>query len=133
MDRLAEKLRDDAARIDADVSAELDGRIRASLRSIAREQPRAGRRPRAISLWWASSLTGLAAAIAVIAVINLAGNGAGPALGTAPPTPGVDAPRLPLKIETAVLTGPLDEELEALQSDLEKARNAVREDIPLAL
>ena len=72
MDKLANQLREDAASIDAEISAELDSRIRASLRNItpesAKSRPRALRSP---SFWLASSLTGAAAALGVIAVINL--------------------------------------------------------------
>jgi hypothetical protein len=38
--------------------------------------------------------------------------------------PGID-----LKAEAAMLTSPLQQELEALQSDLEKAEQAVRENV----
>ena len=74
MDKLKEALREDAAAIDATVSAELDDRIRASLEGVQPERPNAPRPRRGLSMWWASSLTGVAAAAAVIAVINLSRN-----------------------------------------------------------
>ncbi len=137
MDKLGERLRDDAASLDAEISAELDHRIQASLRGVApeRAQP-ASQSPRSYSLWWASSLTGIAAAIAVIAIINLERSGPEPSAGnsvkplvTVQPLvmPGID-----LKAEAAMLTNPLQQELEALQSDLKKAEQAVREDVELS-
>ena len=67
MDKLARKLREDAATIDAEISAQLDSRIQASLiamepESAQRLQPSRRRRP--VSFWLASSLTGVAAAVA---------------------------------------------------------------------
>ncbi len=134
MDKLGERLRDDAASIDAEISAELDHRIQASLQGVAPERARPVSQPaRPYSFWWASSLTGIAAAIAVIAIINLerpapepiAGNSVKPLVSVQPPVmPGID-----LKAEAAMLTSPLQQELEALQSDLEKAEQAVRENV----
>jgi hypothetical protein len=72
MDKLAEQLRTDAARIDAEISAELDNRIRASLHNVEPEPatPRSPA-PRSPLFWWASTLTGVAAALGVLAVVNL--------------------------------------------------------------
>ena len=133
MDDLTRRLREDAARIDVAMTPQLDERIRASLEDVTPERPRNARTPRSFSLWWASSLTGVAAAIAVIAVVNLDRN-----VPVTVPVTGGDAspfeiPALDLDVEAAVLTSPLTEELEALQSDLEKAEKAVREDFPLGL
>ena len=58
MDKLASTLREDAADIDADISAQLDSRIRASLNAIEPEvvrQRKAARRP--VSFWLASRTT----------------------------------------------------------------------------
>ncbi len=133
MDKLASKLRDDASRIDAEISTQLDSRIRASLNAIEPESTRrrqAARRP--ASFWLASSLTGIAAALALIALLNvidsnepepvpqsLVGN-------TAPP---VGIPVLDLEVEAAMLTSPLTRELEDLQADLKKAEEIVRGDV----
>ena len=69
MDRLTKRLREDAARIDAEIPVELDDRIRASLMSVEPRGAKPERREtRSPLFWWASSLTGVAAAIAVIAV-----------------------------------------------------------------
>lgn len=129
MDKLETRLREDASRIDTPVSPELEARIRASLESVS-ARPDDRRRP-GISLWWASSLTGLAAAAAVVVAINLGPAERPPATtGTVLPEPLV-APVL--RVESAVLTKPLEEELEDLEADLQKARDAVRKDIGLRL
>ena len=129
MDNLAKRLREDAAQIECAVSEQLDDRIRASLENITPQDPApAERRPRSPMFWWASSLTGVAAAIALIAIVNVQG-----------PTPGIPTtepvsqplviPSIEWKAETAVLVSPLEQEYENLQSDLEKAEEAVRQDI----
>ena len=72
MDKLARQLREDAANIKVEVSAELDDRIRASLQGVTPERPRDSLPPaRARSTWWASSLTGVAVVAAIILVLNL--------------------------------------------------------------
>lgn len=131
MDKLGKRLRDDAASIDAEISAGLDRRIQASLQNVAPERVRpASRRSRPDSFWWASSLTGIAAAIAVIAVINLERPEPAPSTGdTVQP---FVIPVINLKVEAAMLTSPLQQELEALQSDLRKVQRAVREDVDLS-
>lgn len=131
MDKLAKRLRDDAASIDAEISAELDHRIQASLQGIepARARP-ASQQARPYSRWLASSLTGIAAAIAVIAIINL--ERAGPEPIASNPVQPLVLPIINLKVEAAMLTSPLQQELEDLQSDLRKAEQAVREDIEIS-
>ena len=129
MDKLAKQLRDDAHSIECSVSEELDDRIRASLEGI---QPEAGQRPRreskSFSFWWASSLTGVAAAIVTIAFINLQVPDAGPVSTESNPQPLV-IPTVQWHTETAVLTSPLEQEFEDLQADLKKAEEAVKQDI----
>ncbi len=130
MDKLAKQLRADADRIDVAVSAELDRRIDASLRAVTPEAE--VQRPPPIArpplFWWASTLTGIAAAIAVIAIVNLRAP-------EQPVAPELDlvatVPPIELKAETAMLTAPLQEELERLQSDLKKAEEKVKRDIGL--
>lgn len=129
MDELETRLRDDALRIRAEVSPDLEARIRASLEGAASEPARRERRP-GVSLWWASSLTGLAAAALVIVAINLGPEEPRPARDAYLPEPLVTPV---LKVESAVLTGPLEEELEDLEADLQKARDVVRKDIGLSL
>ena len=72
MDKLALQLREDAAKIDVGISDELDDRIRASLESVTPEKPKPkdGRKP-GFSLWWMSSLTGVAVALSSASVFVL--------------------------------------------------------------
>lgn len=129
MDKLAKQLRDDAHRIECSVSEELDDRIRASLEGV---QPEAAQRPRreskSFSFWWASSLTGVAAAIVTIAFINLKVPDPGPDSTESNPQPLV-IPTVQWHTETAVLMSPLEQEFEDLQADLKKAEEAVKQDI----
>ena len=131
MDKLANRLREDAANIEVRVSDELDRRITASLERVAAESrgaaPRQKGRP--VLFWWASSLTGLAAAIAVIAILNIE-EPPGPVSAT-PDNFVADLPAIDLRAETAMLAGPLQKELDALESDLRKAEERIRSDIGL--
>jgi hypothetical protein len=69
MDKLAKQLRTDAKQIEVTVSDELDRRINASLQSVKPvEQPPGASKPPLF--WWASTITGIAAAVAVIAIVN---------------------------------------------------------------
>jgi len=129
MDKLAKQLRDDAARIDAEVSDELDARIRASLNSITPESRRNSRLSgRRMPLWWWSTLTGVTAAIAVIAVINLRAPDPVRPVAQVTTVP-LQLPEIDWKAREAVLTSPLEQEIEDLRGDLKKAENAVKEDI----
>jgi hypothetical protein len=132
MDKLATRLREDAAHIDAQVSMELDRRIRASLHNSSPERPEnVPRSSRPLSLWWASSLTGAAVALIVIALLNLDRTGPifEPVADNA--VPQIVIPDLDLNVEAAMLTSPLAEELANLQADLRKAGKAVREDVEI--
>lgn len=141
MDKLAKQLRLDAERIDTTVSAELEQRIVASLRAVTpRAEPgsdtgaRLERRP--AMFWWASSLTGIAAATAVIAIVNFQSRQAdlaapGVVASTSPVTIATTVPIIDWKTEYATLTGPLREELGNLQADIKKAEKKVRGDIGL--
>ena len=128
MDKLAKRLRDDAEQIEVSISAELDDRIRASIAGIRQERKvlASGRRP--ATFWWASSLTGVAATVAVIAVINLTEPEPEIAV-TEPPLQQFEMPRFKWKPQTAMLTQTLEQELVDIQSDLRKAQQLVKEDI----
>ena len=137
MDKLERRLKEDAALIKAELAPELQERIRASLESTqpAKQMPRTTKTP-GTSLWWASSLTGLAAAALLIVVINW-NSGVAPVeeVSDAVP-PGITwsiQSGFPLNAETAEWTAPLEEELKNLQSDLEKARESVERDLRLGL
>lgn len=136
VDELAKKLREDAARIDAAISPELESRIAASLEAATPSkpaEPRPAQRP--WTFWLASSLTGAAVALAVIAFFNLR-SGPQPAeapqmVDSAPPADPFEVPAIDLRAETAVLTTPLAEELDALKSDLRKVEEKFRDDMGL--
>lgn len=130
MDKLTRQLREDAARIDVQISDELERRIDASLQATTPEAVSRVPAARPPLFWWASAITGAAAALAVIAIVNLQA----PDEPVATPTPVAAAEQLPvidLHAEAAMLTQPLEQELESLQSDLKKAEKKVRRDIGL--
>lgn len=131
MDKLAEQLRADAARIDSSISPELDARIRASLQGVTPE-PAAHRPPKreskSFSSWWMSSLTGVAAALVLIVVVNLQAPDPAPVVSNSTPQPLI-LPAIEWHARTAVLTSPLEQEIDNLQSDLKKAEEAVKQDI----
>ena len=135
MDKLAQQLKADASLIDAEVSPELDRRITASLRGITPEATEVPAAPLHSSLfWWASSLTGVAATLTVIAVINShSQSDVVPEATTVQTSPVIEltTPLVDWKAESAMLTEPLREELDKLQSDIKKAEQVVREDIGL--
>lgn len=123
MDELARQLRDDAHRIECTVSDELDRRIRASLEGVTPE--RQVRRPwRPATFWWASSLTGMALAAAIVVVVNLPRTELSPA-----PAKPLVLPAVEWRVETAELTTPLEREMDDLESDLKKAEGVVKQDI----
>lgn len=129
MDKLARQLRDDAGNIEVRISDELDARILASLNAVTPEgtikaQPE--RRP--VTFWWWSSVTGVAAALALIAVINLRAPEPQPVASERAVQP-LQLPGIDWKAREAVLTSPLEEEIDNLQDDLKKAEEAVRQDI----
>lgn len=129
MDKFSNRLREDAAKIDAQVSPELDERIRASLRNISPEAARPRPQPmRSHTFWLASTVTGVAAALALIAIINL-DDDVLPEVTADNAVQQTAFPELDLNAEAAMLTGPLSDELEKLQQDLRKAEAAVREDV----
>ena len=138
MDKFEKRLKRDAQNIDADISPQFASRIEASLQAVERIEPIQQKRSATSNLWWASSLTGLAAAAAVIALLNW--NQPGPEPVLPEPTAFAVVPdareylqqiqgRLPLRTETADFTHGLEDELQKLQADYEKARENVNRDI----
>jgi hypothetical protein len=136
MDEFEKRLKRDSDAIQADVSPALRARIDASLLSVEQVRPASqGKVPVSGNLWWASSLTGLAAALMVIVLINwdrpgepdLPAEQVASATVPADPDPLLTPPML--DIRTADFTSPLEDELVRLQSDLEKARKTVRKDL----
>jgi hypothetical protein len=136
MDRFEGRLKDDAGRIRADISPDLEKRIRASLEMLRSERLPSGRERSAdASLWLRSSLTGLVAAVLIIVLVNWRTPVERAEVAT-DPKPAGTIPSLqsgfPLNAETAEWTAPLEEELKNLQSDLEKARENVERDLRMS-
>lgn len=128
MDKLAKRLREDADQIEVLISPELENRIEASLRSVSQDGVAPANSKQTASFWWASSLTGVAATLAIIAVVNL--SKPEPEIGiTEPPQQAFSVPQFDWKAKTAMLTETLEQELVDIQSDLKKAEQAVRDDI----
>lgn len=129
MDKLAEQLRRDAEQIDAQVSAQLDERIRASLQSASQERPAAAAERPSAPFWWASSLTGIAATLLVIVIVNLPSTEPEPGITQPPPADSTAMRFDGLKLKEAVSTQTLEQELINIQTDLRKAGQALRDDI----
>jgi hypothetical protein len=137
MDELERQLKEDAGLIRADLSPQLQARIRASVESTspADEVARGALMPPGTNLWWVSSLTGVAAAALIIVLVNWK-----TATGPVEEQPLPSTPRavlsihegFPLNVETADWAQPLEEELRNLQSDLEKARDNVERDLRIS-
>ncbi len=133
MDKLAEQLKDDAARIDVQISDAFDRRMTASLQGVRPEMAEAARVRRPAAFWWASSLTGVAAAMLLIVVFNTESP-----VDDTPVVPPVLSPvsvaaipSIDWKAESAMLTRPLQKELLDLQADLKKAEEKVKKEIGL--
>lgn len=127
MDKLAKRLREDADKIDASLSPQLEERLRASLENVSQERTPAAPARQSAGFWWASSLTGIAATLAVIVIVNLSLENPEPAR-TEPPAQQF-ASQFDWRLQPAVLTQTLEQELVAIQSDLRKAGRVVRDDI----
>jgi hypothetical protein len=134
MDKFSQRLRDDAARIQPSISPELDYRLRASLSGVTQDKPPEEDVRRPAIFWWASSLTGLAAALAVVAILNLGETPEVSApVATINPPADRSLPRLPLRAEVAMITSPLQKELDNLAADLRKARDEVATNVESVL
>jgi hypothetical protein len=133
MDKLAEQLKLDAGQIDVHICDELEHRIDASLRGIT-PVPESATATKRASFWWASSLTGATAALLIIGFVNFSSSPE-----TAPDIPHATSPiaQLPAiptiewRVQPAMLTSPLRQELEDLRSDARKAEQIVRGEIGL--
>jgi len=129
MDKLALQLREDAEKIDAGISPQLDARLTSSLQGVKPEfvrQPQ--RESKSFSFWWASSLTGVAAAVLIIVVANMRAPEPVPQTASSTPIP-LAMPSIEWHAKSAVLTSPLEQEIDNLQSDLKKVEEVVKQDI----
>ena len=125
MEKFEQRLKDDASRIRAIVTPELDDRIRASLESTAPVRPEPERPARQGGFWLLSSLTGASAALVAIVVLNT-GDAPDPRPAAVAEVPALSMPRLDVR---PAMLEPLETEFENLKGDLEKAERAVRRDI----
>lgn len=143
MDEFEKQLKRDAEHIRAEPSNELQVRIDASLRTVRDMGPAAepSTKPLAqtTSFWTISSLTGLVAAALVLVVmeryrdepvvpVEASVDVEEPALDAGIPDEWLVS-EFPLKLKSADLTRSLEQELLDLQSDLERARKNVEEDV----
>ena len=143
MDEFEKQLKWDAELIRAEPSNELQVRIDASLRTVREmdSAPEPPKRPLAktTSFWSISSVSGLVAAMLVLVVMERFRD---EPVVPVEATVDVDQPELspaipeewlvgefPLKLKSADLTRSLEQELLNLQSDLERARKNVEEDV----
>ncbi len=133
MDEFENRLKRDAEEIRAGISPELRTRIDASLRATEQIRPVPESRASGMNFWWASSLTGLAAAVIVIVLINWnrPTDELVPieAVASVPDNINQNQGLYRPQLKTADFTRPLEEELIRLQADIERARQNVREDI----
>ena len=138
MDEFEKRLKRDADAIRAEASPQLVARIDASLQAVEPVRPARKQLP-SVNLWWASTLTGLAATLIVIAVVNrnqptadvapVDTTVALPTEAALPTEPLVPIGPEMLDIRTADFTSPLEQELINLRSDFEKARESVAADL----
>lgn len=127
MENFEDRLRRDADDIRAVVSPALEDRIRASLESTSPQRPDTRPRHRPGWFWLASSLTGAAAALALIAVVNVNEQPVPTApVSTLPNVAAISMPQLDVR---PAMLGSLETELENLKGDLQKAEQVVRDDI----
>jgi predicted ATP-grasp superfamily ATP-dependent carboligase len=135
MDKLANQLKVDAEQIEVRISNELERRIEASLQGVSplhEAKPEIAMHP--ANFWWASSLTGIAAALLIVAVVNLRSGVPAQLDPVTELSPVARIPAVPVidwRTESAMLTSPLRQELEDLQSDIEKAEQKVRREVGL--
>ena len=142
MDEFEQRLKEDAASIRAEVSPELKKRIASSVHATERHKKETdvandSHDHRSLP-WWLSGLTGLVAAVLIIALLNR--NTQVDPVEPAEEQTAVVVPEFVkqlhtdfyLNVENADFTGPLENELEMLKSDLEKAKLNVEQDLKAA-
>jgi hypothetical protein len=145
MDELKSRMKQDADAIRTETTPELRARIDASLHCARETVPPSPITPnRSSSLWWASSITGLTAAILIVVLANwnkpvepeVPDISAGTQMPLSNPVSLPEGWQIGeeflLNVESADLTRSLEEELINLQSDLEKAKENVERDVKFA-
>jgi hypothetical protein len=133
MDNFEKRLKQDAHAIDAEVPAQLRSRINAQLASTVQQRPVPRQRQPAA---WLSVAT--AAGVAVLGVLLLRGDDpplegvepdATPAFAATPTYTPQQASPLLLQVQPVDVTQPLERELLSLQSDLQRVRASIEQEL----
>ncbi len=141
MDKLDQKLKQDADAIEATITPALQARLDATLHALEPKSPPATKSRPGLGWWWLSSLTGVAAALLLIVYMNrgeVAQETVAPVVVEAPPDVNI-APLVekPLDIRSAEyaedIADPLAEELRNQQTEFEKAREKLGFDVDKTL
>ncbi len=131
MDEFERRLRADAERIHVETPDTLYKRVDAAIEAARAEPQHRSRLP--IRLW-RTVLIGGAAAMLVVALMDWRSTDTAilppdATVRTVPEAVPVEQTEFDLQAQPVVLTEPLEEELERLKSDLQKAREGVAEDL----
>ncbi|MGB5353479.1 MAG: hypothetical protein WBN32_07720 [Woeseia sp.] len=128
MDKFEQRLKHDAAAIDAEVAPELRARIDVNLEPVARRQPNSAP---GVSAFW-PAFAGVAG-LAVLAFLLLPAEkeaadpetqfSATPVYLAQQPLP------MPLRLQPVELTEPLEQELQLLRADLERVRQSIAREL----
>ena len=143
MDELKKRLQADAAAIEAVPTPEFERRLDASLAAVREERRDLPVKENASRMWWFSSLAGITAALLIIFLLNLQQPSNVPDANQDPvqvnnsTTPEYSPERDPYFnpdaiFATGAITEPLEAEMSHLQSDLERVRKTLEEDLDLA-
>ncbi|MDZ7644683.1 MAG: hypothetical protein U5K76_10940 [Woeseiaceae bacterium] len=130
MDKLGQRLRADAAAIDATVPAALRQRVDTARQTTLPVSPRE-HAPRRTG-WLpglASVVTGLAAVVLLVVWSGRDNAVEPPAVADTPAWQPQMSREIALRVEPAALTKPLQKELDALRADVEKARESIERDL----
>ena len=126
MDKLEQRLKQDAAAIDATVTTDLRARIDASIAPVPREQPpqHRGRFP----LWLALPAAAVLAAI-VLWMPRFNEPERDQQFTATPSYEAEQALPFDLQVQPVALTEPLEHELVSLRSDLQRVRIAIEQEL----
>ncbi len=129
MDDLQKQLKRDAQALDGDVPEALRARIDAAIATTPRAAARRGGARSPALLGWSSAVAGLVAAAVFVVLLNNPSPAPEAPLPVTPPQASLPLLAEPLRVEAVRLTGPLQQELEHLRADLEKARDTIERDL----
>ena len=130
MDELSDRLQRDAERIPAEVSPALRARIDGALGPVPRPASATPPARSRAGLAWASVATGLAAVLLLVVLRAPEPAPQEPEFAATPRYEDLAPPGSALlNAQTAEFTEPLQQELDALQSDLERAAKYIEQDL----